>query len=121
MKTIKVRPVEKIKIELEDEEYIVSFNMLSMAYVQEEITKLGDIQLNQISPARMAAIILYAGIKPEREDFTMDEAVALAINMGPGNYTEIMKEYNDATFDSLDPENKNIVKKMVAQLLVQKK
>lgn len=120
MKTIKVKPIEAIKIELEDREYICSFNMLAMAYMQEEIGKMsGNIQ--DISPARFSSLILYSGIKSTDESFTMDEAVALTVQMDPTCYSEIMDEYTNAIYESLETKEKMGIKKVIAQYLASAK
>lgn len=116
MKTIQVKPVEQIKIELEDTFYVCAFNMLAMAHIQEEIGKL-DCKISEVSPARMCAILLYGGIRQGNDSFTMEEAEALAIQMGPGNYGTIMEIYNDSLMDSMDEKQRAITKKMIAQYL----
>lgn len=116
MKTIKVKPIEPIKIQLKDREYLCTFSMLGMAYMQEEIVKL-ECKLNEVSPAHMTALILYAGIRPNDPEFTMEKANALAIMMGPSCYSDIIGAYNDAVYDSLDSNGQNEIKKMMAQYL----
>lgn len=114
MKKIVCKPIESIQIELNDKEYICSFNMIAMANMQEELGKL-DCNLDEISPARMASMILYSGIKANEPDFTMDEAVALAMNMGPANYGEVMSIYSEAVTNSMNAEEKAMQKKLMAQ------
>lgn len=116
MKTIKVKPVESIRIQLEDKDYVCSFNMLAMATMQEAISKL-DCNLNEVSPAHMTALILYSGIKPNEAEFTLEDANALAMQMDPACYSEIMNMYNDAIFESMNDEDKKKLKKMMALYL----
>ena len=120
MKTIKVKPVESICIELTDKKYICTFNMMSMALMQEEIVKC-EGRMDDLSPAHMASLILYCGIKPNDETFTLEEAVALTMNMGPSHYTDIIKLYNESIFDSMDEGDQTQAKKMIAQYLVNAK
>lgn len=117
MKTIKVKPVESICIEFTDRKYICSFNMLSTAYVQEELNKL-DCRIDEVAPAQMASIVLYAGIKSNHEEFTIEEARALVIKMDPSCYGEILGSYSDAMFESMSDEKKKIAKKIMAQYLL---
>lgn len=117
MKTIKVKPVESICIELKDKEFIWTPNMACMANYQEEIVKLGFTKLADVPPARNAAIILYSGIKIHDENFTMEEAVALTMEMGAAHYGDIIGEFNNAFFDSLNPEDQAGLKKIMAQMM----
>lgn len=117
MKTINVKPVESIKIQLKDKTYICTFNMLSMAYIQECMGELGKITLGEVSPARMASILLYGGIKANDEEITYEEAQALAIQMGPANYGEIIGAFNASMIDSMQEEDANALKKYIAQTL----
>lgn len=116
MKRIKVAPVEEIAIELTDKTYVCSFNMLAMAYMQEEIVKL-DCNFDEVPPARTAAMILYAGIKSKDPSFTMDEANALVVQMGAGNYGDILGSFTEAVFNSLSEESNDLAKKEVARYL----
>lgn len=116
MVTINVKPVPEIKIKLKDREYICSFNMIAMANMQEALGTLeGDENLANISPAHMCAFVLYSGIKANNENFTMEEAKALAMQIGPGSYGEIIGMFNEAVSDSMNEKDKNFLKKMLAQ------
>lgn len=116
MKTIKVKPVEKMYIELKDRTYICAFNMAAMAIYNEEISKL-DGEYTDIAPARHAAIVLYSGIRQGDDEFTMEEAVALTIDMGPGSYGQIMELFNASLMESLDDKQKAFAKKLTAQYI----
>lgn len=120
MKTIKVKPIDPIQIQLNDKEYICTFSMLGMAYMQEELGKL-EGKLNEISPARMTALILYSGIKPNEPEFTIEEANALAVQMGPSHYSDIIGAYNEAIYDSMDQSGQDKLKKAIAQYLLNAK
>lgn len=117
MKTINVKPVESIKIQLNDKTYICSFNMLSMAYIQECFQELGDMKLGEVSPARMASILLYCGIRANDDEITQDEARALAMQMGPANYGDIIGMFNSSMMDSMDDKDSKALKKLIAQTL----
>jgi len=114
MKTIRVKPLEDIAIELKDKTYICSFNMLTMAYLQEEIVKIKG-NINEVSPAHTAALVLYAGIKTHEPDFTIEEAKALILQMSPSNYTDILGYFNETVFSSMNKEQEMTIKNMIAQ------
>ena len=116
MKTIKVAPIDEIKISLKDKDLICSFNMLSMAYIQDELAKL-DCDWKEISPAKMAQLVLYGGIKSNDEDFTLEEAGQLVRALGPGNYGEIMSMYTEAVYSGLDKKGRENLKKLTAQYM----
>lgn len=116
MKTIKVKPVESYKIELTDRSFVCSFNMLAMAYFNEEIAKL-DGTLGELSNAHLCALILYAGIKPNEPDFTMEEANALAVEMDPSMYGYFMSEFSNTLYESVPEKDKAVAKKLLAQHL----
>lgn len=116
MVTINVKPVPELLIKLKDKEYKCSFNMICMANMQEALgTFDGEENLANISPAHMSALVLYAGIKANDETFTMDEAKALAMNIGPGSYGEIIGMFNQSVSDSLNEKDSKLLKKMLAQ------
>lgn len=120
MKTIKVKPIDPIRIQLNDKTYTCTFSMMGMAYMQEELGKL-PCKLNEISPARMTALILYSGIRPNEPEFTIEEANALAVQMGPSHYSDIIGAYNEAIYGSMDKMGQNELKKAVAQYLLNAK
>lgn len=116
MVTINVKPVPELLIKLSDMEYKCSFNMLCMANMQEALGTFEDEEnLANISPAHMCALVLYAGIKANDESFTIDEAKALAMNIGPGSYGEIIGMFNQAVSDSLNEKDSRQLKKIMAQ------
>lgn len=116
MVTVNVKPVPEVLIKLTDRKYKCSFNMIAMANIQEALGTLeGEEHITNISPAHMCALVLYAGIKANDDSFTMDEAKALAMQMGPGSYGEIIGMFNDAVSDSMNEKDKNKLKKFLAQ------
>lgn len=114
MKTINVKPAEDIAIRLKDKTYVCSFNMLTMAYLQDEIVKIKG-KISEVSPAHTAALVLYAGIKTNEPDFTVEEAKALALQMAPSHYTEIMGYFNEAVLASMSREQDMAAKNLIAQ------
>ena len=116
MVTVNVKPVPEVLIKLTDKAYKCSFNMIAMANIQEALGTLeGEEHITNISPAHMCALILYAGIKANDDSFTMPEAKALAMQMGPGSYGEIIGMFNDAVSDSMNEKDKEVLKKILAQ------
>ena len=116
MITVNVKPVPEVLIKLTDKSYKCSFNMIAMANIQEALGTLeGEEHITNISPAHMCALVLYAGIKANDDSFTMPEAKALAMQMGPGSYGEIIGMFNDAVSDSMNEKDKAVLKKMLAQ------
>lgn len=116
MKKIKVKPIEEIEFVLNDRTYLCSFNMLSMAYMQEAITSL-DCRLDELSTAHLVGMMLYAGIKANDINFTQEEANALAMQLDPGCFGEIISSYEEAVTGSMTEKDKEDLKKMVAQYL----
>ena len=116
MVTVNVKPIPEVLIKLTDKTYKCSFNMIAMANIQESLGTLeGDEHITNISPAHMCALVLYAGIKANDESFTMPEAKALAMQMGPAAYGEIIGMFNDAVSDSMNEKDRAVLKKMLAQ------
>lgn len=114
MKKIRVKPVEDILIQFTDREYKCTFNMLSIAYLQTELGKIEE-KITDISPAHMAALILYSGVKANHPEFTVEDANALALQIGPGGYGDIVGTFYETVFESLDEGGKTLLKKMIAQ------
>lgn len=109
---INVKPVPELKIKLKDKTYKCSFNMVAMSYMQEAFATVNDLEtLGDISPAHMCALVLYAGIKANDEDFTMEEAKELSMQIGAGAYGEIFGMFNKSIIDSSSEEDKRKLKK----------
>lgn len=115
-KIIHVKPIETLAIELTDKTYVVHFNMLCLANLQEQFSKCeGDVK--SISPAKMVSMILLAGINAGADEhITEAEANALAMQLPPSAYGDITGMYFDAVMGSLDDEKKDAAKKMMAQI-----
>lgn len=116
MKTIKVAPIDEIKIELKDKTYICSFNMLSMAYIQDELTKL-NCDWTEITQMKMCQLILYGGIKSNDEEFTFEDATKLVRILPPSSYGEIMSIYTESVMSGMDKKAKDNLKKLTAQYM----
>lgn len=117
MKTINVKPIEEIEFNFPSgEKYICSFNMRAMGYMQEAITTL-DGRLDEISTNHLVAMMLYAGIKANDENFTQEQANALAMSMDPSCYAEIIESYENAFMGSMSDKDKTQLKKAMIQYL----
>lgn len=116
MKTINVAPINEIEIKLTDKTYICSFNMLSMAYMQEELVKL-DIDWEKLTQSNICQLVVYGGIKANHEEFTYEEAGVLVRALGPSDYGEIINLYQSSIMSSLDKEGKENLKKLSAQYI----
>lgn len=116
MKTINVAPIDEIEIKLKDKKYICSFNMLSMAYIQEELVKL-NCDWTEISQAKMCQLIVYGGIKGNDEEFTFEDAGKLVRLLGPANYNEIVSMYSNSITSGLDKKAQENLKKLSAQYM----
>lgn len=116
MKTIKVAPIDEIKIELKDKAYICSFNMLSMSYIQEELVRM-NCDWTEITQIKMCQLIIYGGIKSNDEDFTFEDAEKLVRILPPSSYGEIMSIYTDSVMSGMDKKAKENLKKLTAQYM----
>lgn len=118
MKTIKVKPVETLVIELTDKTYTCYFNVLCVANMQEELAKL-KCKLTDISPARMISMILYSSINAGKQEdrISRKEANSLAISLNPSAYGEIYNSYFESIMDSLPEDKKEQTKKEMARMI----
>ena len=118
MKTINVAPIDEIEIKLKDKTYICSFNMLAMAYMQEELVKL-DIEWTKITQSTICQMVLYGGIKANHEEFTFADAGVLVRALGPSSFNDIMNIYQNSILSGLDKKGKENLKKLTAQYMEQ--
>lgn len=118
MKTINVAPIDEIEIKLKDKTYICSFNMLAMAYMQEELVKL-DIEWTKITQSTICQMVLYGGIKANHEEFTLADAGVLVRALGPSSFNDIMSIYRNSILSGLDKKGKEDLKKLTAQYMAQ--
>ena len=118
MKTINVAPIDEIEIKLKDKPYICSFNMLAMAYMQEELVKL-DIEWTKITQSTICQMVLYGGIKANHEEFTFADAGVLVRALGPSSFNDIMNIYQNSILSGLDKKGKENLKKLTAQYMAQ--
>ena len=116
MKTINVAPIDEIEIKLKDKTYICSFNMLSMAYMQEKLVEL-DIDWTEIKQSTICQLVVYGGIKANHEEFTYEEAGILVRALGPSDFNDIIGIYQSSIINGLDAKGKENLKKLTAQYI----
>ena len=114
MKKICVKEANEVEIQFRDKTFVATFNMRAVMFMQEELNKIG---LERISFVHFAAIVLYAGIRANNEDYTMDEAKALAMTISPADLNSIVEEYVQSVNGVSVAENEEQLKKVIAQML----
>lgn len=113
-KTICVQEANEVDIVFRDRTYTATFNMRAVLYLQEELSKTG---IKELPYEHFAAIALYAGIRVNHQDFTMEEANTLALTMRPHDLQEILEEYAKSANGVDLREQDEKTKKMIAQIL----
>ncbi len=117
-KIICVRPPEELIIQFADgKEYKAVFNMNCLRNFQEMINKQGNIALTELSIVRLCCMILYAGINQHGEEISYEEAEALVANMNIQSVNEIVDTFTNEMQGNMKEEQKELVKKMMAQYL----
>lgn len=113
-KRITALPTEEVVIEFNDKEFLATFNMLAVGYMQEELTKPGSPKLSVVE---FGVLVLYSGIKVNNPEFTIEEARAMALTMSPISLNEIIESYMESagTENELVEEAK---KKIIARMLL---
>lgn len=117
MKKITALPANEICIQFKDTEYIATFNMTAIGLMQENLAEMQSLKINEIPQEKLAALIMYSGIKVNHEQFTMDEANALALTMRPADIEMIISEYTDSVGIESDSTGEEFSKKIIAQIL----
>ncbi len=112
-KKITALPADEIIIDFKDREFKATFNMLAVGYMQEKLMKPGK---EKLSIVEFGSLVLYGGIKANHEDFTIEEARALALSIRPTDLNEIIEAYMESagTNSEIMDEAK---KKMMIQML----
>lgn len=114
-KKIYVKDAPEIELEFKDgKKYVATFNMKSFMYFQEMIEKYG---MENLSVVHMCAIILYAGIKVNQNEFTEEEANKIVFHLPLDNVNDIISEFTDEMDAALPEKQKEIQKKMMAHYL----
>lgn len=117
-KTINVQPANEILISFRDKQFLCTFNMRAMTYLNEELYRM-EKQADTLCSEHFAAILLYAGIKANHPDYTIDEATALALTVRPVDVNDIISLFNESNGNAVDEElEDSIAKKIIAQVLV---
>lgn len=110
-------PAEEIVIEFNDKELKATFNMLAVGYMQEKLMEPGS---KKISMVEFGSLVLYGGIKVNHEDFTIEEARALALSIRPSDLNGIIEAYTEASGSDneiLDEAKKKMMVQMLTGLV----
>lgn len=113
-KTICVQEANEVDIAFNDRTYTATFNMKSVLYMQQELSRHG---LEDLPYEHFAALVLYSGIKVNTPDFTIDEATALALTIRPFDLQGIVEEYVQSMDGVSMIEKDEQAKKVLAQIL----
>lgn len=113
-KTICVQEANEVDIAFNDRTYTATFNMKSVLYMQQELSRH---RLENLPYEHFAALVLYSGIKVNTPDYTMDEAAALALTIRPFDLQEIVEEYVQSMDGVSMIEKDEQAKKVLAQIL----
>lgn len=94
------------------------FNMKSVALFQNAMAESGK-NLNEIREQNLLAFILYSGINAATEDenFSMEQANAMAYVMNPSAGSQIIGMFIDSIQEGMSEEQKQMQKKLLAQFL----
>ena len=94
------------------------FNMKAVALFQNALAE-SEKKLDEIREQNLLAYILYAGINAAQEDeeFSMEQANAMAYVMNPSAGSQIIGIFIDSIREGMSEEQKQLQKKLLAQLL----
>lgn len=116
-KKITALPADEIIIDFNDREFKATFNMLAVGYMQEKLMKPGK---EKLSIMEFGSLVLYGGIKANHEDFTIEEARALALSIRPTDLNEIIEAYMESAgtnSEIMDEAKKKIMMQMLTGLV----
>ncbi len=117
MKKIAVRPANEIEISFNDKKMLATFNIKAMRYMLEALSEKGK-RVSEIPIEEFGAVVIYSGIKVNDPEFTMEEAVALALSINPADLESIIKDYNQSAGIMDIETEEELTKKIIAQMLV---
>ena len=94
------------------------FNMKSIALFQNVLVE-SKKELDEIREQNLLAYILYAGINAAQEDeeFSMEQANALAYIMNPSSGSQIIEVFIESIREGMSEEQIQMQKKILAQFL----
>lgn len=114
-RTIDVLPVNEIVFKFRDRDYLCTFNLKALGYMQQELQCIGG-NISHLCTERFAAIILYSGIRANDDNYTIEEANALTMSINPSSINQIIELYNESNGLSNEMED-TVAKKILAQIL----
>lgn len=118
-KVINVKPAEEIVIKdpFDGKEYHGFFNMRCLLFFQ-ELLKDKSITKDTIKDYDLPAMCLYAVLNTE-DQITYEEAEKISRRMGPASGSEIINMFSESLMDSLNEQQKEMLKKTMARYVMQ--
>ena len=119
MKRVLISEAEEFEIQFQDGvTKKMVFNMNALRLFQNAMADSGK-DISEIRDQNLLSFILYAGINAasEKEEFSMEEANALAYIMSPSSGSEITNAFIENIEKGLNPEQRMIQKKLIAQMI----
>ena len=119
MKKIMISEAETLEIEFKDKvKKKLIFNMKAVALFQNALAESRK-KLDEIREQNLLAYILYAGINAAQEDeeFSMEQANALAYVMNPSSGSQVIEVFIDSIRKGMTEEQVQMQKKILAQFL----
>ena len=119
MKRVLISEAEEFEIQFKDGVIKkMVFNMNALRLFQNAMADSGK-DITEIRDQNLLSFILYAGINAasEKEEFSMEEANALAYIMSPSSGSEITNAFIENIEKGLNPEQRMIQKKLIAQMI----
>ena len=119
MKRVLISEAEEFEIQFQDGvTKKMVFNMNALRLFQNAMADSGK-DITEIRDQNLLSFILYAGINAasEKEEFSMEEANALAYIMSPSSGSEITNAFIENIEKGLNPEQRMIQKKLIAQMI----
>lgn len=114
-KKISILPAREVELEFTDGTILkASFNMTAVAYMQEALFGYTE----KIDMTEFGAIVLYGAIHVNHEEYTIEDAKALARGMAPASLNEIINEYTDSLGNIGSGELGDIQKKTMMDMLM---
>lgn len=117
-KTISIKPAEEITIvdSITGEKYDAIFNMRSVMYFQEKLYEFG---IGTDSNCDITALCLYSAINAwKKNSISYAGAEELSKRMGIASAKEINDMFMSGIYESMGEEQKETVKKMMAQYVI---
>lgn len=119
MKRVLISEAEEFEIQFKDGvTKKMVFNMNALRLFQNAMADSGKA-IEEIRDQNLLSFILYAGINAasEKEEFSMEEANALAYIMSPSSGSEITNAFIENIEKGLNPEQRMFQKKLIAQMI----